>query len=622
MALVTKRFYKVLRLAVAIVVVTTLFITCSHYIYDNGISVSEYKDYLQSYMDYTGSSGESNEKQPNLINNKNNDKNNALTKDKKLTNSDKLVADTLSNAAKAEELTKTQHFFDQIFQNIIDFSPKGKCSRKYKENCKLAGRIGSNTDDYSRFNQLSYDVLANCLELTPEELNDLSVSHKNYVESLGVTLPSGTYKGSGIVTVGGGRFSLMAFLIIKNLRNIGSKLPVEVFIPPNEKPELEFCNNLLPQYNAKCIYIDTILSPNMIKKFDFKGYQFKSLAMVASSFENLLLLDADNFPAKLIDNIFNEEPFKSRGLVLWPDYWRRTTTPYYYQIAEIPIDIHSRVRNSYDDLTPPAVYTKDMKDLSQVPFHDLKGTIPDTSTESGQLLISKSKHLGTMLLSLYYNVNGPNWYYPMFTQKSDGEGDKETFIAAATFYGLPYYQVKSGTNVDGYFDDSGFHGVAMLQYDFIQDYKLYELATSDIDIKYGLSNKKKHTPIKYDPEYSLTDFVKYFETDTNHDTMFIHSNFPKFDPVDLFQKKMLIDKDGNHFRGYTGLQKFGRFDIELANFKTFQEFFCQGERVSYFPYMDEALQQSSTGWEDMCKYIDDRVKHLEETHEAAVNKKD
>ena len=610
MAIINRRFYKVLRLSFVVIIITIIFITCSNYISDGGISVNDYKEYLQDYLESNSKIGFI-----DSIYNNNNNNNNI---------NDNLVADTLSNIEqKVEDTTKAQKFFDQIFQNIIDFSPTGQCSRKYKENCKIKEGINSRPEHYSIFHTLSYQNLIDCLDLSNDEIKNLSESHKKYVESLGVTLPNNIYKGNGIVTVGGGRFSLMAFLIIKNLRDLGSTLPVEVFIPPSEDKELEFCNHLLPQYNAKCIYIDRILSPRMIQRFKFKGYQFKSLAMVASSFENLLLLDADNFPVKKLDSIFNEEPFKSNGLILWPDYWRRSTTPYYYEIAGIPINLNTRVRNSYDDLTPPEVYTEDMKNLIDVPLHDLKGTMPDPSTESGQLLINKKKHLGTMLLSLYYNVNGPTWYYPIFTQKAAGEGDKETFIAAATFYDLPYYQVKTNTDVDGYFDDSGFHGVAMLQYDFIQDFKLYELAKHDISIKYGLqennNNKKKLKKINYDPNYTLADFEKYFKTKENHDIMFIHSNLPKFDPVQLSKEKMLINGNGQHFRGYNGLSKFGNFDIELSNFKIFNQFFCSKEKVPYFPYVSEALKDSPTGWEDMCKYIIDRLKFLIDTHEEAVS---
>lgn len=633
MARINKRFYKVLRLSFVVIIITIIFIACSKYISDDSVSVSDYKKYLQSYLDSNSNIGfidsisssntDSNSNNIDDISSSPSNNENKKTKNKNEISTDNLLADTLSTIANVEKITKAQKFFDQIFQNIIDFSPSGQCSRKYKEGCKIKEGVNSRPEHYDLFPTLSHQSLINCLDLSANEIKNLSETHKKYVDSLGVTLPNDIYKGNGIVTVGGGRFSLMAFLIIKNLRDLGSKLPVEVFIPPGENRELEFCNNLLPQYNAKCIYIDRILSPKMTQKFKFKGYQFKSLAMVASSFENLLLLDADNFPVKNLDLIFNKEPFKSNGLILWPDYWRRSTTPYFYEIAGIPIDLNTRVRNSYDDLTPPEVYTKDINDLKDVPLHDLKGTMPDSSTESGQLLINKKKHLGTMLLSLYYNVNGPTWYYPIFTQKAAGEGDKETFIAAATFYDLPYYQVKSNTDVDGYFDELGFHGVAMLQYDFIQDFKLYELAKHDISIKYGLignSNKKqKQNKINYDPNYTLADFEKYFKTKENHDIMFIHSNFPKFDPVQLSKEKKLMNEKDQHFRGYNGLSKFGQYDIELSNFKIFNEFFCSKKKVPYFPYVFEALKDSPTGWEDMCKYITDRLKFLIDTHEEAIS---
>ncbi|KAK7679537.1 Golgi alpha-1,2- mannosyltransferase [Cerrena zonata] len=43
---------------------------------------------------------------------------------------------------------------------------------------------------------------------------------------------------------------------------------------------------------------------------------------------------------------------------------------------------------------------------------------------------------------MYYNYYGPDYYYPLLSQGAAGEGDKETFIAAAHKLKLPYYQVK------------------------------------------------------------------------------------------------------------------------------------------------------------------------------------
>ena len=70
-------------------------------------------------------------------------------------------------------------------------------------------------------------------------------------------------------------------------------------------------------------------------------------------------------------------------------------------------------------------------------YHDCKGSIPEASSETGQLLINKNS-FQTLILAMYYNYYGPDYYYP-FSVK--GEGDKETFIAAAHKLDLPYYQV-------------------------------------------------------------------------------------------------------------------------------------------------------------------------------------
>ena len=71
-------------------------------------------------------------------------------------------------------------------------------------------------------------------------------------------------------------------------------------------------------------------------KFEFKGYQYKALAILLSSFENVLLLDSDNIPAHSPEELFENDPFKSYGLVVWPDYWKRATSPY-YNIADIDV---------------------------------------------------------------------------------------------------------------------------------------------------------------------------------------------------------------------------------------------------------------------------------------------
>ena len=600
---------KTARILVTSVLFFTLWYAVYNYIQSHGNSLSTtdyYRDYLKQYL----------KSEPSTL---------GVSQD---------IVNPLEKGEAGEEqavhIADRRRFYNKIFQLLLDQSPRGKSERRYREECNLHGDVGNGPDQYGEWWKLTYEELANCLEVSETEKTRLHNKHRQYVRELRkLVLPRGTYTGSGIVTVAGGKYTLMALLVIETLRSTGTTLPVEVFIPPDtqsRETEAAFCDELLPQYNAKCIYIDDILSRDMIDKFEFKGYQFKSLALLASSFENVLFLDADNFPIKPLDDIFDKEPFTSTGLVLWPDFWRRTTNPVFYDIADLQVDRTRRVRNSVDDLTPLGVYNPPDYNLGDVPFHDFEGAMPDPSTESGQIMVNKNKHLGTVLLSLYYNVNGPSWYYSILSQRAAGEGDKETFIAAAMFYGLPFYQVKTPVGVEGYFhpivetDEDGnehrktgdFRGVAMLQYDFVHDYNIYKEAQLEIQKKYANSND-----IQYDPEYTVDRFCREY-LKAPLDTMFVHANFPKFDVVGEATGNEFVE-NGEHLRSFTALKKLGYYDIELENFKLLDRFLCATERYRhFFVQVSGSVESGVTSWDQICGYVASRLAFLRETHDAAV----
>lgn len=595
MALITKRYRKALKLATVVLVLCVTFIATSRFM-DEGLSVSEYQDYIKSYLGNAESAD-------------------TISRNPTVDVGLNAGREPIANGGNA----KLKKFYEQVFEDLKNYSPSSKSAREYSKQCSLSGDIGFRPENYNEWSKLTERELSQCLVVSNADVAKLRQSHSDYVKALGsLVLPKNSYKGQGIVTVGGGKFSLMALLVIKTLRNLHTTLPVEVFIPPSDEGETDLCETVFPKYNAKCIFLSDILPAPSLKKFQFTGYQFKSLALIASSFEDVLFLDADNFPVKTLNHIFEQDPYHSTGLVLWPDFWRRTTQPLFYDIAGIQVDRKKRVRNCFDDLTPPEVYTKNLGDLSNVPFHDLEGSIPEVSTESGQLMISKSKHLPTILLALYYNVNGPSWYYPMFSQRASGEGDKETFLTAASFYGLPYYQLKSATGVEGYHrpDGQGFRGVAMLQHDVTQDYMRYKTAQKAISNKYGAQAK-----ISYDSSYSLHEFYKtYFGADEPNypnevDIMFAHSHAPKFEPYTLWKNQDLI-WEGKHIRSYTALSKINRYDLELENFKAINEYVCV--KRTNIKYLNENLATSAE-WASMCDYIRDRLAYLQSTHVQAVS---
>ena len=241
---------------------------------------------------------------------------------------------------------------------------------------------------------------------------------------------SENFKGTGVVTVAGGEYFAPAILSIRMLRKTNSTLPVQVFLQSRNEYDREICEDVLQALNAQCFIIqDHLRSTN---PFQVTDHQLKVLAILLSSFRKVLFLDSDCMALRDPQELFETNPFKSTGLLSWSDYWIATEDPTFYRIAG----------------------------LAKFP-----AGMPALSSETGQLMVDKTKHLSTLLLAAYYNMFGPECFYPLLNQAAMGEGDKETYLAAATILKNPYYRIKERVGTVGYHDKAGeFHGAAMVQY--------------------------------------------------------------------------------------------------------------------------------------------------------------
>lgn len=250
------------------------------------------------------------------------------------------------------------------------------------------------------------------------------------------------FRGTGIVTVAGGWYYGPALISIRMLRKTNSTLPVQVFLQSSSEYEPQICEEILPALNAECFVIEDYLRADF--PFKVTHYQLKVLAILFSSFEDVLFLDSDCIPLHDPSLLLQSEPFTSFGFVSWPDYWIATEDPAFYTIAG---------------------------------FRDFPAGLPLRSSESGQLLISKSKHLPSLLLAAYYNVFGPTHFYPLLGQGAPGEGDKDTFLAAAIVLNKTFYRVKTKTGTVFIKDHQGAnHNKGMIQYDVAEEYSLREFA--------------------------------------------------------------------------------------------------------------------------------------------------
>ncbi|ODQ63773.1 nucleotide-diphospho-sugar transferase [Nadsonia fulvescens var. elongata DSM 6958] len=453
-------------------------------------------------------------------------------------------------------------FYKGIFTIFDDFRPNVKPLTNYT-NGEPARSEGW---DKIPKDPLTNEYLGKFLQVEKDDVFELNRCHQGVVDHLPREYPQHLYKGNGVVIVAGGKFMPMAIASVKVLRDTGSNLPVEIFLANNEEYEPKICEKILRQLNARCVILPEAIGKGALNKFPLKRYQFKALSLLASSFENVLLMDADNYLLKNPEFIFEQDPFSSKGYVFWSDYWRRATSPYYYQVAGVQLG--PRVRNG-----DPSDKAKETP-----PAADLEHAIPDPSCESGQLLVSKRMHYKAIILSVYYNLFGPDIYYPLLSQGSSGEGDKETFIAGPVFFQEPFYQVSQFIWTLGFVDSSGFHGTAMSQYDPVEDYAYAVLKT----------RKEVSTPL------------------------FVHNHMPKLNPPENVKNGDFFNKDGERVR-ILGDRKGSKdsipVDLELLMWQAAQFMVCEMKAVPN-AWADEKENIAS-----VCDEVKEQVKFLIQTSE-------
>lgn len=465
-------------------------------------------------------------------------------------------------------------------------------NRVYGKNDNVNIAIHDNNEDTPI---LSRNYLLDCLYLPDVMFEAMKTSHDYFVNNIPNSCPKSTYHGDGIVFIGGGKFSWLSLLSIENLRFTGSKLPIELIIPTKDEYEPQLCEEILLKLNAKCVKLYEML-PN--KDFKLSGYQYKSISLLASSFEKVLLLDSDNMAVMNPDKLFSSKLFNDNGLILWPDFWRRITHPLYYKLSGKKI-FNNRVRDGIDKVIP-IDYLPILEDIdNDVAFHDLDGTIPELSTESGQILVNKSSHFKMLLLSFYYNYYGPRNYYPLFSQGGNGEGDKETFYAASNYFNLPTYQVNKPVESIGHWDNQKYYGVGMVQFDPITD----KLNQDNYEIELLKEIKESGDRFHYYP-------LKFFDYLHNVESkpMSIHSNFPKFEPISLINEKKLFndDGDGNQWRLYKDQPNIG-FDFELRQWELINKYFCSSTESLELTYLKTSNFEKS----GLCSRIHERLLFLE-----------
>lgn len=433
---------------------------------------------------------------------------------------------------KARDLEAQTEFWRLFEKLLISGQPDCKCP----ERNGTAKAQGFDT---------SHELLRpELLSLVDEDIETMRKTHSATLKFIKESPPNLVYtpKTRGLVSTAAGKYLPMLVISLRMLRRTGSTLPMEVFFASEEEYESYICEEVLPSLNAKCIVLSHILNtvPNSIPP---KGYQLKCFALLFSSYEQLLFLDSDSFPVHDPEILFTSEPFISTGMITWPDFWASSVSNLYYQISSQPV---------------PSSFSQ------------------RATTESGEILISKKGHEGTLLLAMYYNYYGPTHYWPLLSQGAPGEGDKETFLAAADAVGESYYATRAQVRGLGHFkDDRKLAGSAMVQFDPVEEFRL---AQHDNDTK-DAQPPPPHTPRPF----------------------FVHANYPRMNPATIFRfPDQTWDQEHNRIRVWTGrkdvLDAFD-FDLERAYWIEIKTVVCELEhQFFYWQGFDDLCLNTTIYW--------------------------
>ncbi|UPX19786.1 mannosyltransferase [Ascochyta rabiei] len=336
----------------------------------------------------------------------------------------------------------------------------------------------------------------------------------------------------GIVTTTDTKHIPVSLVSLRMLRRTGCQLPVEVFMEDWTDYDPIICEVILPSLKAACVVLSEITEVSSDYE-ESTSYRLKPLAILFSSFQHVLFLERDAFPAQDPVALFSTAPYTVHGLVAWPDLFGLAVSEHYYHIAAIPY------------------YSPSSR----------------ASTDSGIILMDKDKHRESLLMMVYYNHYGPDYYYPLLCQGSHSAGSKETIIQAAMAVEAPWYQVKTGVTGLGYFEDGEYRLSGMAQMDPRTDYQ------------YKPPSRSHTHP---EDRWEAADLEDGGRVPTAPKPMFVHQNMHELDPAHILSTGGTNAKtsDGKYTRMWGDLKgtvKMFGYDIERRMWEVVIEEGCRDD---------------------------------------------
>ena len=225
------------------------------------------------------------------------------------------------------------------------------------------------------------------------------------------TYPAERFAGRGIVICGGGeKYLPSVYVLVRLLRHLGCGLPIEVWhLGRREMPA--GMQGLLAEHGVVCVDGSAVRRVHPARRL--AGWELKCYAILHSSFQEVLLLDADNCPVRDPEFLFDTREYGETGALFWPDVTR---------FAE-----------------GQAVWV-----ASGIAYRE------EPEFESGQIVVDKSRCWRALSVAMHLNEHSDWWYRVI-------HGDKDTFHVAWRKIGQDYAMPA---------EPVGALEATMLQYDF------------------------------------------------------------------------------------------------------------------------------------------------------------
>ncbi|KAI8808531.1 mannosyltransferase putative-domain-containing protein [Cladochytrium replicatum] len=230
-----------------------------------------------------------------------------------------------------------------------------------------------------------------------------------------------TWKGKGIVLTSGKwhfPLALHAILCLRNVLNV--TLPIEVFHSGPGDTETKFSKALERIPNVRAVDVNTIFEESQA---GLGGWHVKPFSMLASSFEEMVFLDADVLFLQDPATLFSYKGYKNLGTVFFYDR----------SIGHGRYETHEWFEGWMKDPTPIA---RQSRFLQHNTIHEM---------ESGVVVFDKHRALMQLLGVCWMNTREQRE-----VAMKKVHGDKETFWMVAELMRLPYYWVPGYGGTIGY----------------------------------------------------------------------------------------------------------------------------------------------------------------------------